>query len=255
MQSDLPVVSSIVYTCRMIISHKYKFIFLKVSKTAGTSLELALAQFCGPDDVVSSIISSRAEPHLQAQEQAYQQKYPHYKPRHNYTPFEYYSWREWKDLICYGRWDEYYNHMSAQEVLQRIDLANWQNYYKFCFTRNPWERVVTAYYFKRMQRQDTTLKFADFVNPGTLHTLMQTGYYIYTINDNIMVDKVYQFENLSESLKDIEQKLKLPAPINMQRENTNREQKATKQDLYDEALSATVGNAFHKEIELFDYKF
>ncbi|MEL6382956.1 MAG: chondroitin 4-O-sulfotransferase, partial [Cyanobacteria bacterium J06626_18] len=32
----------------MIISHEYKFIFLKTRKTAGTSIEIALSKFCGP---------------------------------------------------------------------------------------------------------------------------------------------------------------------------------------------------------------
>ena len=39
----------------MIISHKYRCIFIKPKKTAGTSLELFLSQVCGADDVVTPI--------------------------------------------------------------------------------------------------------------------------------------------------------------------------------------------------------
>lgn len=39
----------------MIISHKYKFIFLKTKKTAGTSFEIALSRYLGEDDVVTPI--------------------------------------------------------------------------------------------------------------------------------------------------------------------------------------------------------
>ena len=39
----------------MIISHDYKFIFLKNRKTAGTSIEIALSKFCGPNDVITPI--------------------------------------------------------------------------------------------------------------------------------------------------------------------------------------------------------
>ena len=42
----------------MIISHAHKFIFLKTKKTAGTSIELALSQLCGPDDVIPPITES-----------------------------------------------------------------------------------------------------------------------------------------------------------------------------------------------------
>ena len=39
----------------MIISHKYKYIFFKTSKTAGTSIEISLSRFCGKDDVITPI--------------------------------------------------------------------------------------------------------------------------------------------------------------------------------------------------------
>ena len=47
----------------MIISHKYRFIFVKTLKTAGTSIEVFLSQHCGPDDVVTPILP-HVEPHL-----------------------------------------------------------------------------------------------------------------------------------------------------------------------------------------------
>ena len=37
----------------MIISHKHNFIFIKTRKTAGSSVELYLENFCGPDDIIS----------------------------------------------------------------------------------------------------------------------------------------------------------------------------------------------------------
>ena len=40
----------------MIVNHKYKFIFIKSFKTAGTSLEIALSKFCTKDDIITSIV-------------------------------------------------------------------------------------------------------------------------------------------------------------------------------------------------------
>ena len=39
----------------MIVSHEHKFIFLKTKKTAGTSIELALTELCGPEDVITPL--------------------------------------------------------------------------------------------------------------------------------------------------------------------------------------------------------
>ena len=39
----------------MIISHKHRFIFIKTRKTAGTSIEIFLSQFCDKDDILTPI--------------------------------------------------------------------------------------------------------------------------------------------------------------------------------------------------------
>lgn len=39
----------------MILSHDWRFLFLKTRKTAGTSVEIALSRICGPLDVITPI--------------------------------------------------------------------------------------------------------------------------------------------------------------------------------------------------------
>ena len=39
----------------MIVSHQHRFVFIKTRKTAGTSIEIALAEHCGPADIITPI--------------------------------------------------------------------------------------------------------------------------------------------------------------------------------------------------------
>lgn len=39
----------------MIVPHKYQFIFLKTSKTAGTSIEIALSRICDKGDIITAV--------------------------------------------------------------------------------------------------------------------------------------------------------------------------------------------------------
>jgi len=44
----------------MILSHRYRFIFLKTMKTAGASVEMSISRFCGLDDIITPITPSDA---------------------------------------------------------------------------------------------------------------------------------------------------------------------------------------------------
>jgi hypothetical protein len=52
----------------VIVSHRHRFVIIKTRKTGGTATQIALAQFAGPDDVVTPILNPRDEPHLDGYE-------------------------------------------------------------------------------------------------------------------------------------------------------------------------------------------
>ena len=93
----------------MIVSHKHKFIFVKPTKVAGTSVEVALAKHCAPEDIVTAITGYSPE--------SDQEAYTH-EPRNN---------------------SGFFNHMSPQEIRKKLGDDTWENYFKFTVGRNPWE--------------------------------------------------------------------------------------------------------------------
>ena len=121
----------------MILSHQYKFIFLKTSKTAGTSVEIALSKFLGPKDVITPI---SPEDEVTRRDLGYR------GPQNYRSKFWEYSYADLVKLVSKGEWKEkFYNHISAFQVRGLVGEQVWNTYFTFCIERNPWDRVISHY--------------------------------------------------------------------------------------------------------------
>ena len=102
----------------MIISHKYKFIFIKTRKTAGTSIEVFLSGVCGENDVVGPL-GPAEESH---------------RPR---------NYKNLRGLNVHTE------HAAAGRIKSCISKSVWNNYFKFCVERNPWDKAISYYYSRK----------------------------------------------------------------------------------------------------------
>ena len=175
----------------MIISHSHKFIFLKTTKTAGTSTEIALYKFCGPDDIITPI--SREDEKTKRK-----RGYP--GPQNYFLPISSYSIKDAARLIK-GQRKRFYNHITAKEVKAHIGDQMWNSYYKFCIERNPWDRIISLYYF--CNRSEPRITISEFIHSNAPLRLKKGGYGIYTIDGRLAVDKICRFENLSKDLEEV----------------------------------------------------
>lgn len=155
-----------------IISFRHNFIFVKTRKTAGTSLEVHLAQQCADVDIVTPIYPENSI----------------HRPR-NYVGQN--------GLIAL------YNHMPAIEIRDRYPNL-FQQSYKFAFERHPVDKCLShlAMLLNSPFHQGTG-------NPTTWEEYLQRGDFpidtaLYTdCASNLIIDKLYKYEEMAEALADI----------------------------------------------------
>jgi hypothetical protein len=230
----------------MIISHKYRYIFLKTTKTAGTSIEIALAKFSGPEDIITPI---------SPEDEKIRKKLGYQGPMNYSTPLRGYGIKDFALFLLKGRrkrW--FYNHITAKEVRARVGLQIWDGYFKFCVERNPWDRVVSLYYWQN--RTEPRQPFSAFVQSDAPLSLKRKGFDLYTIDGRVAVDKICRYENLSEELEAIRTRLGIPEKLDLPHAKSRfRKEKESYRDIYGEKEKEKIAELFSDEIKLFGYEF
>jgi len=204
----------------LIISHKYKFILIRTPKTAGTSVEIALARCCGKEDIIAF------NPFLLSQG---------LKPQ-NYEGFQ--------------------EHNNAKKIKQKISSEIWNNYFKFAFERNPFDKMVSMYCW-RVGGGAFKGTFKDFCidcknNPENF----PPGFRTYGIDNQIAVDFVGRYETLNKDFQYICKKLNLPCEGDLPKLRAQSpKDKKHYSEYYDDECKRIVEEHFSKEISYFKYVF
>jgi hypothetical protein len=186
----------------MIISHQHKVIFLKTRRTAGTSIEIALSRFCGDRDVIAPIdpnerfrkeLSHRGSQNIRVAS-------PKRGPKDG---------RPRKGI-------DYYNHILARRVRALIGTGVWDEYYKFCFEQNAWDKAISLYFWltRRRDPRPTLLEFLRSENTKGEGSRL-SNFSIYSIGGDLAVDHVGLYENLDFELERITALLNLPEKIEL----------------------------------------
>lgn len=227
----------------MIISHKHKFIFIKTEKTAGTSIEIALSKYCGPQHIITPI---------SPEDEAIRQQLGFPGPQNYKIPLGDYSRRDLMEAIYYRRRLEFMNHVSAVFIRRYIKTTAWDSYYKFCFERNPWDKVVSWYYYRFPTEPRQSI--SSFIQSSSANHIR--GFELYSSVSNIVVDKVFRFEELTEAMIEIGEKFNFGETPYLPKTKTGfRKDKRTYRELLTENDRDKISKAFAREIAYFDYKW
>jgi hypothetical protein len=229
----------------VILSHKYKFIFIKTAKTAGTSIEVFLSKQCGPMDVVTPI-GPPVEGHQPRNYRGFINPIPELiaEPRRLVPALRH----------AFTSREKFYNHMPASEVKNRVPAKVWNSYFKFCVERNPWDKVLSHYHM-RVARQGGSLSLDDYLAAGRF----PVNYFRYTdpAGEKIIIDRVLRYENLMNDLAEIFAKLNIPfdGSLGIRAKSEYRTDRRPYREVFNEEQRAIVERAFAREIELHGYRF
>jgi len=227
----------------MIISHRHRYIFIKTAKTAGTSVEIALSKYAGEHDVLTPCTP---------EDDALRSELGYPGPRNYRLPFTAYSLRDLARAAAERRLVGFYNHIGARAIRERVGPRVWSSYFKFCFERNPWDKVVSAYYFN--QRTGPTMSLSEYVQSGAANEI--AGYELYTIRGEIAVDEVFRYESLEESMRAVAQRLHLPeTPVLPRAKGQYRPPTARYREVLTAQDRAKIARVYAREIATFGYEW
>ncbi|MGN2248979.1 sulfotransferase family 2 domain-containing protein [Frateuria edaphi] len=230
----------------MIVSHKHKFIFLKTNKTAGTSIEIALSKFCGPDDIITPISPVDEETRRSLG----------YRGAQNYlAPWYEYGLRDVAKLAFKGKRKlRFYNHMTGREVREYIGRDAWNGYFKFCFERNPYDRLISHYYW--CNRSEPRPPMSSFIRTPRAMMLKHRGFDVYTLGGKVAVDRICRFESIADELEEVRRIIGLPEPLQLPHAKAkHRSDNRGYREVLGEEERSWVDQTFGDELRLLGYHY
>tara|TARA_S200000501_G_C20770680_1_gene720422 strand:+ start:347 stop:949 length:603 start_codon:yes stop_codon:yes gene_type:complete len=198
----------------MIISPKYKFVFLATEKTGSTTIHTVLKKIS--DD---QLIDKSED-----------------------------------NILENGSINNYIDgkHLFCERFIKKY--PTYINYFKFAFVRNPWDRVVSWYFFEKKcftneKRDLTNVKFRQYIqNYQNIWANKRQSQYEFTK----CCDYIGRFENIQVDFNAICDKIGI-ARQKLPHKNKTTHKHYTK--YYDEETKSIVAEKFSKDVEHFGYRF
>jgi len=220
----------------MIISHKYKFIYLHLMKTAGTSITRNLLPFLGREDVVLGCL-------------------PQFESK---IPIENSTLKLTK-------------HSPFDVTKLYVGDEIWNSYYKFSFVRNPFDLLVSLYYWWQktpawsekssiLKKEVISINFKEFIMGDiTISANYLTRMLCFTNDTGEFsddMDFIGRYENLQVDFNKVCEQLKFPEiKLSISNNSKDIQQYNDYRRFYDDEMIEKVNQLFSADLTYFKYNF
>jgi len=197
---------------QMIISHRKKFIYIRLIKVAGTSLEVALSKYCGPDDIITLTSDESTRKSLG------------YRGAQNYAYNPYLTYPKrvlriklFSQLFSYVRPLKKFtgSHSTAAQIKQSIPSEIWRNYFKIATIRCPYDMYISAFYYfhysenqRSYQRNKPNENFEEFVSHHKSALQLILG--LHDENGKFLTDFLIRYEHINKDIESLSEKINAP---------------------------------------------
>jgi len=237
----------------MIISHSQQFIFLANRKTASTSVGITFSSACNKRDVITPL----------GQDESIRRELGYLAPR-NYIPLKnipsYILLRLQRKL--YGRNISdalkkigLHTHITPTRTLNYLPQKTWDSYFKFCFVRNPWDLVISKYFWV-IRNDPNPISLDAYINSSKIKSVAKRSREMYTINDDIALNRICIYENIQAEVNQIFEELSLPGEPKLP--NAKRQFRSDHRhyrDVLNDNQADKIAKIFEKEIELAGHSY
>jgi hypothetical protein len=230
----------------MILSKKHQFIFLKTSKTAGTSFEIALSKYAGPDDIITPI-SEEDERLRSTLGYCGPQNHLHNEAGHTWTKRGNSSRQK------------FYNHNTPAEILNLVGAPLFSSLLKVSIVRNPFDMAVSRYFWDHRNQQNLpATHFREWLLSRPSVLLMNRD--MTHIKDTCVVDVMIRFEAFETDIPEFSRKVGLPDTVydefrSIRVKSSHRPHCASAAAMFDgfEDGKLVIREMFEEDIKLYGY--
>ncbi len=230
----------------MILSKKHNFIFLKTSKTAGTSFEIALSKFLGDDDIITPI---------SPEDEALRAGLGFRGPQNHYS-----GWRAALHAVgARSLRPTFYNHIPARDLLALVGRPLFSGYQKVSIVRNPYDMAISLFFWQHREQADLSL---DRFRPWLLSR--PSGLFknrsITHVEDACVVDFMIRYEAFEEDITAFSKRVGLPLSLysefaSIQAKGQHRPKRASTTTMFEgfEAGRSLIEDVFKDDILTYGY--